>query len=208
MTGVLRRFAGQVTLTAAGQEQNAGRCEMCRAELGERHGHVIDVRQRSVMCACRACYLLFTQEGAAGGRYRSVSERVSHDPSRPITDADWSELQIPVAMAFFFFNSALDRVVAGYPSPAGVTECELDLAAWDRMAASYPLLAALRPDIDAILVNRNEAFLIPVDECYALVGELRLCWRGFDGGAEARAVLGSFLDGLRRRAVALEGSDG
>jgi hypothetical protein len=99
-------------------------------------------------------------------------------------------------------------VVAGYPSPGGVTECELDLAAWDRLVATYPLLGALTPDVEAIFVNRaeqraNEVFLIPIDECYALVGQLRVRWQGFDGGAEARAAIEAFLDGLRRRAVAL-----
>jgi uncharacterized protein DUF5947 len=197
------------------------RCEMCRDVLAERHGHVVDLEKRSLSCTCRACYLLFTHEGAAGGRYRAVPEHVYYDPGRPLSDADWNELQIPVAMAFFFRNSALDRVVAGYPSPAGATECELDLAAWDRLAAAYPLLGALAPDVEAILVNRTgsadpggrppqtppeyEVFLIPVDECYSLVGELRMKWQGFDGGAEAKAALAAFLDGLRRRAVPLAG---
>jgi Family of unknown function (DUF5947) len=206
-----------------GLPEGAERCEMCREVLGGRHGHVVDLEKRSLSCTCRACYLLFTHEGAAGGRYRAVPEHVYHDPGRPLTDADWSELQIPVAMAFFFYNSALDRVVAGYPSPGGATECELDLAAWDRLAAAYPLLGALAPDVEAIFVNRAEdgsvspggrppqtppkyeVFLIPVDECYSLVGELRMKWQGFDGGAEARAALAAFLDGLRRRAVPLAG---
>ena len=52
-----------------------------------------------------------------------------------------------------------------------------------------------------------EVFLIPIDECYSLVGELRLKWQGFDGGAEARAALAAFLDSLRRRAVPLGGRD-
>ena len=222
--------------------EGAERCEMCREVLGERHGHVVDLEKRSLSCTCRACYLLFTHEGAVGGRYRAVPEHVYHDPGRPLTDADWNELQIPVAMAFFFYNSALGRVVAGYPSPGGATECELDLAAWDRLAAAHPLLGALAPDVEAILVNRVgpggndppqtppglggmpspqtplaplaplapgpgnfEVFLIPVDECYGLVGELRMKWQGFDGGAEARAALAAFLDGLRRRAVLLKG---
>jgi Family of unknown function (DUF5947) len=215
----------------------AERCEMCRAVLDDRHGHLVDTEKRSLTCACRACYLLFTHEGAAGGRYRAVPERVFHDPGRPLTDADWNELQIPVAMAFFFYNSALERVVAGYPSPGGATECELDLAAWDRIAAAYPLLGALAPDVEAIFVSASsvapggrppgippltgglpappfppgplapprEVFLIPIDECYSLVGELRMLWRGFDGGAEARAALARFLDSLRRRALVLEG---
>src|SRR5947209_19774921 len=112
-------------------------------------------------------------------------------------------LQIPVKMAFFFRNSALDRVVAGYPSPGGVTECELDLEAWDRLAVAYPLLAELAPDTEAIFVNKEEAFLIPIDMCYSLVGELRRNWQGFDGGREARAALGGFLAGRRRRRAVL-----
>ena len=204
---------------------DAERCEMCREVLNDRHGHLVEVEKRSLTCACRACYLLFTHSGAGGGRYRAVPERVYYDPDRPLTDADWNELQIPVAMAFFFYNSALGHVVAGYPSPGGATECELDLSAWDRLAAGYPLLAALAPDVEAIFVSRQagqggisppsppgppsgryEVFLIPIDECYSLVGELRLRWQGFDGGAEARAALATFLDGLRQRALVLEGS--
>ena len=177
---------------------------MCREVLGGRHGHVVEVEQRSIVCACRACYLLFFSEGAAGGKYRSVPERVRHDPATPLDEADWNELQIPVAMAFFFVNSALGRVVAGYPSPGGMTECELDLAAWDRLVAAYPLFAAMTPDVEAVFVNRaepgGEVFLLPIDRCYSLVGELRLRWQGFDGGAEAHAALAAFLADLRSQA--------
>jgi len=180
------------------------RCELCQTVLDSRHGHLIDMDKRSIACACRACYLLFTHEGAAGGRYRAVPERICRDPERPLAAADWNELQIPVTMAFFFYNSALGRVVAGYPSPGGVTECELDLGAWDRLAASYPLLAGLAPDTEAIFVHSEEVFLIPIDMCYSLVGELRLYWQGFDGGAEAREALARFLAGLRRRAIVLQ----
>jgi Family of unknown function (DUF5947) len=185
--------------------QNAERCELCHAVLDGRHGHLVEVDKRSISCACRACYLLFTHEGAAGGRYRAVPERICHDPGRPLSAADWNELQIPVTMAFFFFNSTLGRVVAGYPSPGGVTECELDLAAWDRLAAAYPLFGEMAPDTEAIFVHKDEVFLIPIDMCYSLVGEFRLYWQGFDGGAEVRQALEAFLTGLRRRAVVLQG---
>ena len=193
------------------------RCEMCQTVLDDRHGHLVDMDQRSIACACRACYLLFTHDGAAGGRYKAVPERICHDPARPLDGADWNELQIPVAMAFFFFNSALGRVVAGYPSPGGVTECELDLESWDRLTDAYPLLGEMTPDTEAIFVHgaspggrppqtppQYEVFLIPIDMCYSLVGELRMYWQGFDGGAEAREALAAFLAGLRRRAVVLE----
>jgi Family of unknown function (DUF5947) len=205
---------GRLTLGANDREPGTDaspepdRCQLCNIQLDGRHGHLVDTDKRSLACACRACYLLFTHQGAgAGGRYRAVPERICHDPARPLTDAEWGELDIPVAMAFFFFNSALGRVVAGYPSPGGPTECELDLEAWDRLAAGHPLFAAMTPDVEAIFVNRtdlgNEVFLIPIDMCYSLVGELRMLWQGFDGGAEVRTALATFLTGVRKRARVL-----
>ena len=104
------------------------------------------------------------------------------------------------------------RVIASYPSPAGVTECELDLAAWDKLAAAHPLLRALAPDVEAILVigggpheaGRIETFLVPIDVCYSLAGALRLDWHGFDGGAEVRRILTDLLGRLRQRAKPLD----
>jgi hypothetical protein len=45
-----------------------------------------------------------------------------------------------------------------------------------------------------------EAFLVPIDRCYALVGSVRMSWRGLDGGDEVRAVLRDFVSELRDRA--------
>jgi hypothetical protein len=211
--GGLRRFArparpvsgkpvsGNTGAGAAADE----RCELCGERLGSEHAHMVDLQRRSLACACRACALLFTRPG---GRYSTVPDRVCHDQGAPLTELEWAELQIPVAIAFFFFNSALGRVIASYPSPAGVTECELDLAAWDRLAAAHPLLRALAPDVEAILVAGGgpretggiETFLVPIDVCYSLAGALRLEWHGFDGGAEVKRILADLLASLRRRA--------
>jgi hypothetical protein len=206
----LRRFARPARPVSGGAAEGAAeRCELCGEQLGSEHAHMVDLQHRSIACACRACALLFTR---SGGRYATVPDRVRHDPSAPLSDAEWAELQIPVSIAFFFFNSALGRVIASYPSPAGVTECELDLAAWDRLAAAHPLLRALAPDVEAILVTGGgpreaagiETFLVPVDVCYSLAGALRLEWHGFDGGAEVKRILTDLLAGLRQRARTLE----
>jgi hypothetical protein len=179
------------------------RCDLCGTEVGDRHGHLVDLYKRSIVCACRPCYLLFTVQGAGGARYRAVPDRYLLDPGGTIGEGDWEELQIPVSTAFFFVNSALDRVVGLYPSPAGATECDLDLAAWARLAAERPLLRALTPDVEALYVTRSpqgiEAFLVPIDACYSLVGELRLRWRGLDGGDEVRQALDRFHADLRQR---------
>ncbi len=73
------------------------------------------------MCVCRGCYLLFT-DGNAGLRYRAVPDRYVMFPDLALGRREWESLQIPVGLAFFFLNSALDRMVAFYPGPAGATE--------------------------------------------------------------------------------------
>jgi hypothetical protein len=210
VSGGLRRFARPARPAgeaAAGPADE--RCELCGTKVGGEHAHMVDLQHRSLACACRACALLFTRPG---GRYSTVPDRVRHDPQAPLTESEWAELQIPVSIAFFFVNSALGRVIASYPSPAGVTECELDLAAWDRLAAAHPLLRAPAPDVEAILVTGGgpretggiETFLVPIDVCYSLAGALRQEWHGFDGGAEVKGILADLLASLRRRARTLE----
>lgn len=201
--GGLRRFARPQRSAPGGPAGE--RCELCGTQTGREHPHLVDLQHRSIACACQACALLFTRPG---GRYRTVPDRVCDDPRAPLTAAEWAELRIPVSVAFFFVNSALGRVVASYPSAAGVTECELDLAAWDRLAGTHPLLRAPAPDVEAILVlgdgspdpaGNLEAFLVPVDVCYSLAGSLRLEWHGFDGGPEVRRILADLRTRLRAR---------
>jgi len=212
MTGTgLRRFTrpAPAVTTADRGDPPTERCEMCGVEIGNRHGHVVALDDRSLRCACRPCHLLFTAKGAGGGRFRAVPERYLTDPEHRLTDADWELLQIPVTTAFFFVNSDLERVVACYPSPAGATECLLDLDGWAQLERTHPLLSALEADVEAVYVARGgvglEAFLIPIDTCYELVGDVRLHWRGVDGGAAVRRALTGFADILRARSRSLSG---
>jgi hypothetical protein len=180
------------------------KCEMCAAVIPAEHGHVADLHTSSLLCACRPCYLLFAPVAAGQGRYRAVPDRYLADSGHPLAPGEWEDLEIPVGLAFFLRSSARDEVAAFYPSPAGATECRLDLAAWARVAAGHPLLSALEPDVEAILIAKQddtiEHFLVPIDACYELAGRMRLTWRGFDGGGEARQSIDDFLGTVRSRA--------
>jgi Family of unknown function (DUF5947) len=177
---------------------------MCATEIAPAHSHVADLEQSSLMCVCRGCYLLFTHGTAGGGRYRGVPDRYARDPSRPLTMAEWDELQIPVGLAFFLYSSQRGEVSGFYPSPAGATECLLDLPAWARLAEAHPLLGAAARDVEAVLICRGDAgveyFIVPIDACYELAGRMRMLWKGFDGGTEARDSIEEFLAGVRARA--------
>jgi len=182
------------------------RCEMCTEPIPDEHNHLVDVVQRNLMCTCRGCWLLFTPQGAGGGHFKAVPERYAAFPELQLSPAQWDSLQIPVSVAFFFVNSTLGRVCAFYPSPAGATESLLPLDTWDELTATHAELAALEPDVEAFLVRfdrattRGEYYLVPIDTCYELVGQLRTLWHGFDGGSEAHAALDTFFDDVRAKA--------
>jgi hypothetical protein len=194
----------------APQVRAGERCEVCAEVIGDQHGHLVDLDSRALRCACRGCYLLFAAEGSGGNRFRAVPERYVSFPGLDLSASRWDALQIPVSVAFFFVNSALQRVAAFYPSPAGATESLLPLATWSELVEANPVLATLRPDVEAFLVRSErgadapECFLVPIDACYELVGRLRTSWRGFDGGSEALEGLATFFDEVRTRARPLD----
>lgn len=181
------------------------RCDMCAEPIAEAHQHLVDLDNRSLMCACRGCYLLFTDQQAAL-RYKAVPDRYLSFPGFAFDRARWDDLQIPVGLAFLFHNSVQDRTIAFYPSPAGATESELSMESWNRVVADNPRLNLLLPDVEALLLRSPEGsadeftcHLVPIDACYELVGTMRATWRGFDGGQEARAAMAAFFAKVERR---------
>jgi hypothetical protein len=186
-------------------DQAGDRCEMCSESIADEHQHVVNVEGRQLMCVCRGCYLLFTDTHAEL-RYRAIPDRYLAFPDFAVDRRRWEALQIPVGLAFFFRNSALDRTVAFYPGPAGATESELDLGAWNDIRGSDPRVDMLADDTEALMVRVPEdegvpadCHLVPIDACYEFVGRLRMLWHGFDGGQEAHKYIAGFFNLLDSR---------
>ncbi|MFE0256301.1 DUF5947 family protein [Streptomyces sp. NPDC059010] len=201
MTGAaagLRRFLTE-------RPSQPERCELCAVVVPEGHRHMVDAEKRALVCVCPACAVLMEKPGAAG-RFRAVPARYLTDPDHRLDARAWDALRIPVGVAFFFRNTALDRLVALYPSPAGATESELEPAAFEQVLGGSRLAALLQPDVEALLLRRDgdafECHLVPIDICYELVGRMRMLWQGFDGGAEARGALDAFFAHVRSRSSA------
>lgn len=192
------------SMPAQAQAPPEERCEMCSEVVPTEHRHVVNVDARSLMCTCRGCWFLFTSGGAGGGKFRAVPDRYVSLGGLSIGPGGWDELQIPVSVAFFFVNSALGSVAAFYPGPAGATESLLPLDSWDRIIADNEIVRTMEPDVEALLVRRDgehsDAFVVPIDACYELVGNLRRLWRGFDGGTEAHESMDAFFGRLNERA--------
>jgi len=186
------------------------KCEFCGVEIAEKHSHAVNTETRSLLCVCRPCYLLFTHEGAARGKFKAIPERYLYAPGLILTDTQWNRLQIPVGIAFFFFNSSLGRMVVFYPSPVGATESLLSLETWDELARANPLLTTLVKDVEALLVRRVqrrgdfECYIVPIDACYELVGRIRRRWKGFDGGEDAWTEIDAFFAEVRARSTTVD----
>ena len=201
----LRRFAEAESEKATREAAEAAqeRCDLCSEPIPTEHRHLLDVSTREMMCACRPCSILFDRAAASEGKYRLIPDRHLSLEDFEMDDVQWESLRIPVDMAFFFYSTPADRVVAFYPSPMGPTESLLKLGAWEELEKSNPVLGDMERDVEALLVNRvrgaRDHFLVPMDECYGLVGLIRTRWRGLSGGREVWEEIERFFEELRKR---------
>ena len=122
-----------------------------------------------------------------------------------MTDIQWDGLMIPINLAFFYFDSDAGKVRAMYPSPAGATESALSLESWEEIVSQNLPLQTMEPNVEAFLANRvgpsPEYFLVPIDECYRLVGLIRMHWKGLSGGTEVWQQIERFFTGLGSRST-------
>jgi hypothetical protein len=183
----------------------ADRCELCSVDLGEQHPHAVDLEKRTLTCLCKACSLLFAGRNDRV-RYRTIADRVLIDRELDFSEQDWIDLDIPVRLAFLFFNSQIQRWVAVYPSPAGPTEAVLETERFQRLAARSTIFSSIEPDIEAFIAyarrpheRTTECYLVPIDVCYDLVGRVRRGWRGFNGGDDIRREIEGIFGRLRDR---------
>jgi Family of unknown function (DUF5947) len=196
----LRRLAQR---SASERPSEGERCELCGEPIASDHRHLLDLRGRELMCACRACSMLFDRSAAGGGHFRLVPDRRLRLVDFELPDLAWEQLRLPVDIAFFFRSSEHERMMAFYPSPMGATESLLPLDAWSAVEHDNAVLSEMEPDVEALLVNRARGarrhWIVPIDDCYALVGLIRTRWKGLSGGKEVWQELDRFFDELDRK---------
>ena len=185
----------------AATEPASDTCEMCGVALPEDHDHVVERGRRALVCACRACALLFDadRQNPENHARARVSRRIEKDADCLLDDAEWSALGIPVSVAFFVARAG-GAMTACYPGPAGVIESPISADAWARVVAKRPRLAKLAPDTEALLICRHAeraaAHLVSIDLCFELAGLLRHHWKGLSGGVRAWTEVATFFDRL------------
>jgi len=92
-------------------------------------------------------------------------------------------------------------------------ESLLAFESWHDIVARNPILKEMESDVEGLLVNRlgysrgyfaAEYYLLPIDECYKLVGLIRMHWKGLSGGTEVWQELGEFFTSLKARSVEIK----
>lgn len=178
-------------------------CELCRAIISPWHRHLLTVANQQIVCACDACALRF--HDVLGGKYKLIPRDVYALPNFDLTDAQWDGLAVPINLAFFYYSTPANRMMAMYPSPAGATESQLPLDTWEMLIAENSRLAEMEADVEALLLNRVGAkrayYLAPIDTCYRLVGLIRIHWRGLSGGNVVWQEIDAFFEDLGKKAI-------
>jgi hypothetical protein len=204
--GALRRFTQKREERTSAEVEH---CELCGEVIPTDHRHLLDLSSRALTCTCQACSLLFSDEGAGGGKHKLVPRRYLSLTDFHMTTEQWDDLMIPVNMAFIFRSSGSKHVMAFYPSPAGATESLLDLNGWELLLQNNPVLRSLEPDVEALLINRVqnacEHYIVPIDACYQLVGLIRVTWKGLSGGSESKDAIKQFFEEIRAKSRFVKG---
>ena len=184
--------------SVAGEES----CDLCGNRIDADHRHVLHLTERRILCVCESCMALRSGDP----ELRPTGTRVLWLDDLELSDELWARFAIPIGLAFFLRDSAAGGVVALYPSPAGATESELDLDAWKELVTANPELMTLEADAEALIVNRMSDpprhAVAPIDECYRLVGMIKVSWEGISGGEGPQEAIDAFFGQLEARGAA------
>lgn len=192
----LRKIANPVP------EKEIEKCFFCGLVLPEDHRHLVDLSAMKFMCTCEMCMIT----KAESGTYKPLPQRSLRLEGFNMSDQLWSDFLIPVNMAFFVVSAKRNGTVAYYPAPTGATESKLKMEAWNNLAELNPILNTLTSDLEALLINRlddtGEYYIVPIDNCYKLIGMIRIAWKGIFGGKETNDTIRKFFSELKETSEA------
>ena len=192
----LLRNGGPVRVALPPRATSKATCELCPLGIGENHRHLLHLVERRIICVCETCWS--TRSGDP--EFRPPGSRTLVLDDFDMSDEVWAGFGIPIGLTFLMRSSVSGGVVALYPSPAGATESELDLGAWDALCAANPILDRLEPDAEALVVDRTSPrhvyAIVPVDQAYKLVGLVKERWEGISGGRGVQEAVAEYFEAL------------
>jgi hypothetical protein len=177
------------------------RCEFCSAKLSGQHRHLLDIGRRMTICACDPC--AFRLENSINGRFKLIPRETSTLPEFHLTGLQWENLNLPINVVFIYYDRLTYRPTAMYPGPSGAVESRMNVEDWRAILAANPALENLKPEVEALLIDRTGDtpgyFRAPIDVCFELVRLIRKHWRGFAGGGRVWLEIETFFARLREQ---------
>jgi hypothetical protein len=168
------------------------RCEFCATPIPRDHDHVLHPKSALLRCACPACAGFFARVSA--DRPRRIETFAKRLLKFELDKATWQRLGVPVGLAYFALRGASPEIVASFPGRAGVVQAAVPGALWRALSETHSVLAALSPEVEALLVRRTpgrrDYFHVSIDHCFRLTELLRSA-RALSTGPETE-----FLDGF------------
>ena len=153
----------------------ADRCEFCTAPISRNHEHVLHPKSSLLRCACPACAEFFARLSA--DRPRRLETFARRLPKFELDKVTWHRLGVPIGLAYFSLRGASPEVVASFPGRSGVVQAAVPSALWRVLGETHAVLAALSPEVEALLVRRTserrDYFHVSIDHCFRLTDLLR-----------------------------------
>ena len=182
----------RVELVQRVAEERSSAASSAASRSRRRTGTCSTLRRRELLCACRACSLLFDRDAAGGGHYRLVPDRrLRLDRLR----AGRRRLGASCGSRSTWRSSSATPprggCVAFYPSPMGPTESLLELSTWDELERANPVLRrssrTSRRCWSTARAARGGSGSCRSTTATRSSGVIRTRWRGFTGGTRGVA---------------------
>jgi hypothetical protein len=194
-------IAGLKSLVKPPKPVSDEQCDLCGLPIPSRHRHLLHLEERRICCVCATCWALRSGDAV----YRPTGNRVLWLDDFNLPDELWASFGVPIGLCFFFNSGTANKIIGLYPSPAGATECELYLDAWEELKKLNPVLDTLQTDIEALIINRltdpPQYSVAPVDQAYELVGLIKAKWEGISGGPELKEAVSQYFEGLKQESA-------
>ena len=181
---------------AAADEQ----CDLCGKPIDHDHRHLLHLVDRRILCTCESCWRC----AAGDPELRPTGTRTVWLDDFDLPDEIWASFGIPIGLAFFIDSSGHRRRGRALSEPRGGDRVGDRAETWNRLRTLNPVLMGLEPDAEALIVNRMvdppQHAIAPIDECYRLVGLVKVTGRGSRAapGSSGRSPGSSTSCGRRR----------
>ena len=182
------------------------RCEMCAEPIADEHEHVVDLARRSAACAPagRATCCSPTDGAAAGATGRCPTATA---PFADCTLPAGTTLQIPVGAGVLLPQLGAGPDGRVLPGPGRGHRVRAAARRLGPVVGRQPAAGDARARRRGAAGARRAAtagsscYLVPIDACYELVGQLRTLWRASTAARRRTRRSTPFFDAGRRSAA-------